>query len=78
MSTNRVKRPLLNLDRIGAGDAYAAGILYGYSQNWSLEKAVTFATVNGVLAHTIQGDIPLTTVKQVNHVLEHPNIDLIR
>ncbi|NSN53243.1 sugar kinase, partial [Enterococcus faecalis] len=47
-------------------------------QNWSLEKAVTFATVNGVLAHTIQGDIPLTTVKQVNHVLEHPNIDLIR
>ncbi|HIB3589007.1 sugar kinase [Enterococcus faecalis] len=72
------KRPLLNLDRIGAGDAYAAGILYGYSQNWSLEKAVTFATVNGVLAHTIQGDIPLTTVKQVNHVLEHPNIDLIR
>lgn len=72
------KRPLLNLDRIGAGDAYAAGILYGYSQNWSLEKAVTFATVNGVLAHTIQGDIPLTTVKQVNHVLEHPNLDLIR
>ena len=45
------KRPLLNLDRIGAGDAYAAGILYGYSQNWSLEKAVTFATVNGVLAY---------------------------
>ncbi len=43
------KRPPLNLDRIGAGDAYAAGILYGYSQNWSLEKAVTLPQSMGSL-----------------------------
>ncbi len=66
------------LDRIGAGDAYAAGILLGYSQKWSLSKTVEFATVNGILAHTIQGDVPLTTIKQVEHVLAQPLNDLIR
>lgn len=71
-------REIINLDRIGAGDGYAAGILLGVVENWSLEESVAFATANGVLAHTIQGDVPLTTRKQVKHIMEHPTIDLIR
>lgn len=69
---------IINLDRIGAGDGYAAGILLGYSESWSLLETVEFATANGVLAHTIQGDVPLTTQKQVRHLMEQPTVDLIR
>ncbi|MGM0219608.1 sugar kinase [Enterococcus sp. AZ126] len=71
-------REITNLDRIGAGDAYAAGVLLGYSESWSLIETVEFATANGILAHTIQGDVPLTTRKQVRHIMEQPTVDLIR
>lgn len=71
-------REIINLDRIGAGDGYAAGVLLGYAENWPADKTVAFATANGVLAHTIQGDVPLTTRKQVEHIMNHPTVDLIR
>jgi 2-dehydro-3-deoxygluconokinase len=66
------------LDRIGAGDAYAAGILLGYAENWSLTKTANFAITNAVLAHTMLGDVPLITREQVEQVLENPGVDLIR
>ncbi|OQO71123.1 carbohydrate kinase [Enterococcus villorum] len=69
---------LFILDRIGAGDAFAAGILLGYGEKWSLEKTVEFALGNARLAHAIQGDVPLTTRKQVLQLLDAPDIDLIR
>ncbi|MFD2306796.1 sugar kinase [Enterococcus termitis] len=71
-------REIINLDRIGAGDGYAAGVLLGVVENWPLTETVAFATANGVLAHTIQGDVPLTTRKQVQHIMEQPHVDLIR
>lgn len=70
--------PLQILDRIGAGDAYAAGILLGFAEGWSLEYTVKFATANAVLAHTIADDVPLTTKKTVEHFLTAPQVDLLR
>lgn len=69
---------IINFDRIGAGDAYAAGVLLGLSEEWSPEQTVAFATTNAILAHTIPDDVPLTTRKQVELVMNHPGIDLIR
>lgn len=66
------------LDRIGAGDAYAAGILLGFAHGWEEQQTVEFAAANGVLAHTIQGDVPLTTMKMVQHYQQHPDVDLLR
>ena len=72
------KQRLEVLDRIGAGDAYAAGILLGFAEGWSLEETIAFAIANARLAHAIQGNVPLTTRKQVKQLLEHPDTDLIR
>ncbi|MFV0560053.1 MAG: sugar kinase [Enterococcus sp.] len=66
------------LDRIGTGDAYAAGILLGFTENWTIEETVAFAVANARLAHTTHGDTPLTTRKQVYQLLDDPDIDLIR
>lgn len=71
-------REIFNLDRIGAGDGYAAGVLLGYSKEWSLIETVEFATANGILAHTIQGDVPLTTVEQVRRIMKQSTVDIIR
>ncbi len=46
-------RSLQVLDRIGAGDAYAAGVLLGYAEKWSLQRTADFAITNAVLAHTM-------------------------
>lgn len=76
-----VQTPLYTLDildRIGAGDAYAAGIILGYIEAWSIEKTVAFALANARLAHTIQGDAPLTNRKQVERLIHTPDVDLVR
>lgn len=66
------------LDRIEAGDAYAAGILLGDTESWSLIETVEFALGNTGLAHTFHGDISIITRKQVYQVIHHPTQDLIR
>ncbi len=66
------------LDRIGAGDAFAAGILWGIAQEKTLAQTVSFACANAVLAHTIAGDVPLTTEKMVQHFMSAPQVDLLR
>jgi 2-dehydro-3-deoxygluconokinase len=66
------------LDRIGAGDAFAAGILLGYTNNWHLQETVDFSITNAVLKQTIYGDVPLTSIELVQQVMENPNLDIIR
>jgi len=45
------------VDRVGSGDAFAAGILYGLSQPAAdLQYTIDFATAAGCLAHSISGD----------------------
>lgn len=47
------------IDRIGAGDAYTAGILHGILSNNSLNDIVDFGTISAVLKHSIHGDVNL-------------------
>lgn len=70
--------PLQVLDRIGAGDAFAAGILWGLAAAAEPQETVEFACANAVLAHTIAGDVPLTTEKMVRHFMTAPHADLLR
>jgi 2-dehydro-3-deoxygluconokinase len=44
------------VDRVGGGDAFAAGILHGILEGMLPEQAVEFATAASVLKHTISGD----------------------
>lgn len=69
---------LTTLDRIGAGDAYAAGVIHGLSTGWSLEKTAHFSVANSVLAHATFGDIPRATEAQIDAYLKNPHVRLIR
>lgn len=57
-------------DRIGGGDGFAAGLIHSYLSNHSHEKTAEFATVSGVLAHTNYGDTPISTVEDIEELLE--------
>lgn len=44
------------VDRIGGGDAFMSGILYGIAENMLPEEIISFATAASALKHTIHGD----------------------
>ncbi|MDX8045167.1 sugar kinase [Gracilibacillus sp. S3-1-1] len=66
------------IDRIGGGDAYAAGILYGYLHNWSEEKMASFAIANAVLKHTIRGDGNIFSAEEVESYRVSSNKEISR
>ncbi len=42
--------PVNVIDAVGAGDSFDAGFIYGYLNQWSLEKSLRLACVCGVLS----------------------------
>lgn len=49
------------VDRIGGGDAFAAGLIYALREGFSTQQAVSFAAAAGCLKHSVEGDSsPLT------------------
>lgn len=58
------------IDRIGAGDAFMAGIIYGLiTYENDHQTALEFAVSAACLKHSISGDINLTTVKEVEALM---------
>ena len=59
------------VDRVGAGDSYMAGIIYGLIKNQNdVQKVVDFATAASCLKHTIPGDVNLAVVSEVEKLME--------
>lgn len=63
--TIRENDPFAVLDRIGAGDAYTSGILYGWFEQLSPQDTVEFALAASLLAHATVGDTPLANVAEI-------------
>lgn len=59
------------VDRVGGGDAFAAGALYGIIQDMNIEDIVEFATGASVIKHTIRGDANLVSVKEVDNFIKN-------
>ena len=57
------------VDRVGSGDAFAAGLIYGFVQGLSQEDALNFGVAASCLKHSIVGDVNLSSVKEVEQLL---------
>ncbi len=57
------------VDRIGAGDAFSAGLIVSRLENRSWDDSVRFATAASALKHGIPGDFCLVTRKEVDQLL---------
>ncbi|GGK28104.1 2-dehydro-3-deoxygluconokinase [Yeosuana aromativorans] len=57
------------IDRIGTGDAFAAGLIYGLQQ-FDDYKSMEFASAACALKHTYEGDVNYATVDEVTAILD--------
>ena len=64
-----IHRPDLEiLDRVGGGDSFASGLIYGFLTGQNADKAVNYGAAHGALAMTTPGDTT-TTVSDVEKVM---------
>lgn len=57
------------VDRVGAGDAFAAGLIYGLLTDHGDERALEFATAASCLKHSIPGDFNRVSVAEVEALM---------
>ena len=57
------------VDRVGTGDAFVAGLIYGMNNGMSDQEALEFAAAASCLKHSIPGDINLSSVEEVHQLL---------
>ncbi|MBW8797426.1 MAG: sugar kinase [Streptomyces sp.] len=57
------------LDRIGSGDGFAAGLVYGLLTGAGLERALAYGTAHGALTMTTPGDVSMATLAEVEALL---------
>ena len=57
------------MDRVGGGDSFASGLVYGLMTTGDPEKAVNYGAAHGALAMTTPGDTTMASVDEVEGVM---------
>lgn len=57
------------VDRVGGGDSFSAGLIYGMSRYEKIEDALNFAVAASCLKHSIQGDFNRMSVAEVEKLM---------
>lgn len=57
------------LDRVGGGDSFASGLIYGFLSGQGAQWAVDCGAAHGALAMTTPGDTTMVTLKEVTQVM---------
>ncbi|MCR4436610.1 MAG: sugar kinase [Clostridiales bacterium] len=58
------------VDRVGGGDSFAAGLIYGLSSGMDLQSTLEFAVAASCLKHTVEGDFNMASVEEVKTLME--------
>ncbi|MGI6110401.1 MAG: sugar kinase [Eubacteriaceae bacterium] len=58
------------VDRIGSGDAYVAGALYGWLSSHNPRRALEIGNAFSAIKNTIPGDLPSSELEEVERVIE--------
>jgi 2-dehydro-3-deoxygluconokinase len=56
------------LDRVGGGDSFASGLIYGFLSTGDAQEAVEYGAAHGALAMTTPGDTTMATLAEVEKV----------
>jgi 2-dehydro-3-deoxygluconokinase len=57
------------VDRVGGGDSFMGGLIFGLLYYQDDQKALNFATAASCLKHTIKGDFNQVTVSEVEKLM---------
>lgn len=73
-----VKYELEIVDRLGGGDAFSAGFIYGKLVKNSYRDAVRFGNASSALKHSIPGDFNWATLEEVESLLKGSSLRVAR
>ena len=58
------------VDRVGGGDAFSAGLIYGLLHEHGEQGAIEFAVASSCLKHSIEGDFNHISLEEINSLLQ--------
>jgi 2-dehydro-3-deoxygluconokinase len=65
----RVYEGIEILDRIGGGDSFAAGVIFGIQTELTIDEALEFGVAHGALAMTTPGDTSMANLAEVQRLV---------
>jgi 2-dehydro-3-deoxygluconokinase len=74
----RHRRDVEILDRVGGGDSFASGLIYGFLAGREPQWALECGAAHGALAMTTPGDTSMATLEEVLQVMEHAGARIAR
>ncbi|MBK6797301.1 MAG: sugar kinase [Acidobacteria bacterium] len=58
-------------DRVGGGDSFASGLIYGFLSGFGPQRAVEYGAAHGALAMTTPGDTTMVTLAEVEKLMRN-------
>jgi 2-dehydro-3-deoxygluconokinase len=66
------------LDRVGGGDSFASGLIYGFMATGDPAKAVDYGAAHGALAMTTPGDTSMASLDEVEKIMKGGGARVVR
>ncbi len=62
------------VDRVGAGDAFMAGLIYAWMSGKADQEALEFGAASCAWKHTVEGDVNLATAAEIESLVKGENV----
>jgi 2-dehydro-3-deoxygluconokinase len=62
------------VDRVGAGDAFMAGLIYGILNKKDDAATIEFATAAGAFKHSVEGDVNVASAEEIEALVKGENV----
>jgi len=66
------------MDRVGGGDSFASGLIYGFLTTNDPQQAVDYGAAHGALAMTTPGDTSMASAKEVEKIMSGGGARVVR
>jgi len=76
--SSRAYEGLEIMDRVGGGDSFASGLIYGFLAGKTPEEAVNYGAAHGALAMTTPGDTSMATRGEVEKLMRGGSARVVR
>lgn len=57
------------IDRVGSGDAYVAGVLFGVLSSGNIEEAMSYGNALSAIKNTVIGDMSISSIDEVESII---------
>ena len=57
------------IDRVGSGDAYVAGVLFGLLTGDDVARAMSYGNALSAIKNTVSGDMSISSIDEVDSII---------